>query len=236
MKGTNVSFRAIVTAVLMAGGISSAVTAPIVQNNSFEATTGLNPGQNYSVPGDLASVPDWTFVSDPDTVMYVGLVTAGTTPGYTGGLQALSPFPDGTQAAFIYGSSATFSQSVSGFEAGDYTVSFYASGRSAGSGPLTFQVSVGATVLTFNSTSSITPADDPWTLYTSDVFTTTAGTHLLAFTSTNGGDRASFIDLVNVNVVPEPATMALFGIAGLFLVLRRGARKSWSLFGRSQII
>ena len=70
-----------------------------------------------------------------------------------------------------------------------------------------------------------------------DVFTTplvsvTAGSHTLSFISTNniGGDNTAFIDNVSVNndvnPVPEPATLALWGLgaAGLAIgkvILRR---------------
>lgn len=227
MKNRYASFRAIAVVVLAAGGFSSVVAAPIVLNNSFEANTGLNPGSNYDVGLSIASVTDWTFATSGGAT-YDGLVTAGTTAGFTGGLNALSPFPDGTQAAFIYGPSATFSQSISGFDAGDYTVSFYANGRTAaGDGVLPFGVTLGGTALTFSASATITP-NASWVLYTSDAVTMAAGTHTLAFTSAGTGDRASFIDVVNVNAVPEPTAMALLGIGGLSLILRRRSREGRS--------
>jgi hypothetical protein len=142
-------------------------------------------------------------------------------------LQAFCPFPAGTQAAWIYGPSASFSQSVSGFEALSTTVSFYASGRPTGNGPATFGVTLGGTALTFGDTllNTITPDSNKWTLYTSDAFIATAGINTLAFTSILGSsDRASFIDVVNITQIPEPATMSLLGLSGLMLVLRK--RKS----------
>jgi hypothetical protein len=225
MKIKHLTFLAVAAGALIMGGTTPVIAAPVVLNNSFEATTGpatLNPQNNYTVGFDLTSVVNWTFADYPTQI--AGVVTAyGVSPTDRGGLQAWSPFPDGTNAAFVYGQS-TFSQDVTGFDAASYTVSFYGSARPSYQNGLV--VKLDGTTLTFNTpeVTWVLPTTDAWTLFTSDAFVTTAGTHTLSFTGSTGTDLSAFVDVVNVNAVPEPATMGLFGLGGLLLVLRR--RKS----------
>jgi hypothetical protein len=224
-KGYNymkIKYLTFLAFALVAGSTTPAIAAVVVVNNSFEANTGLNPQTNYDAANLPGGVPGWTFTLG--TGSYGGIDTSYGNPGNTGGLQAWSPFPDGTQAAWIYGRSASFSQSVSGFEALSTTVSFYASSRP---GHLSiFGVTLDGTALKFSLLDTITPDSNGWTLYTSDAFIATPGINTLAFTSTSGGgsDGASFIDVVNITQIPEPAIMSLLGLSGLMLVLRK--RKS----------
>ncbi len=92
--------------VMIIASTMQVIADVVVLNGSFEATT-LALGNNYTVGSDIAGVPDWTFSESASQVC--GLATVGTSPGNTGGLQAFSPFPDGSNnAAFVYGQ-GTFS-------------------------------------------------------------------------------------------------------------------------------
>lgn len=211
---------------------------PIVANNSFEsivsgAPTG-NGGWSYTPAfGSLGTVNDWTFspsTGSASTGTYAGIVSVGDTDGpNTGGMRTPTPFPGGTFAAFIE-VLGWLSQSVSGFDAGQpYTVSFYAAGRmETGLGPQVLKVDLDSTPLTFSSSSTVTPTLGSWTLYTSDPFTTTAGSHTLTFTGVTQADLTSAIDLVNINAVPEPSSLGLLllGMVGMncFRTRRRSGR------------
>lgn len=112
----------------------------------------------------------------------------------------------------------SFYQDIAGFVADPHTtVSFLTAGRTSVTQPDAFKVTLDGVALTFNSADTITPASQTFTLYTSDEFLPTAGTHRLAFTGLTGADATSFIDSVSVNQVPEPTTLCLviIGLLGL---------------------
>jgi hypothetical protein len=231
-----------VSKLAFALGISLAVATaanavPIVANNSFETFTGTigadvdsgpNAGFGYTpgFGGANISVTSWTFSPSGgggSSGKYAGIVRESTSSGAaTGGLQTPSPYPDGSYAAFVE-VLGWMSQSISSFDAGQsYTVSFYAAGRnysfnSINYGPQVLKVELDSTTLTFSANSTVTPSLGSWTLYTSDPFTTTAGAHTLKFTGVTGQDLTSAIDLVNINAVPEPSSLALLllGMVGL---------------------
>jgi hypothetical protein len=193
---------AVALGTVVIGGTTPAIADVVVLNSSFEATE-LPWANNYSVGSDIDTVPNWTFTAVPPN--YSGLVTAGTSPGNTGGLQAFSPFPDGHNAAFVSGR-GTFSQTISGFKAGEsYVVSFYSSSRPEPYGPQTVEVKMDDKTLTFGADSTIMPASDKWTLYTSKAFSATASAHTLSFTGLMISDVSSFITKVQITTAQKPS-------------------------------
>ena len=240
MKIKYPTFLAVAMVALVFGGTTPAIAAVVVANNSFEADTGvsLGVGENYYVGlsnSAITSVPGWTFHTYNGTVRYNGIATQGSSLlANSGGLQSWSPYPNGTNAAFVEGG-GSFSQTLSGFEIGQsYVVSFYAASRAPyGDYFQDLIVKMDSQELSFGAASSlrsdsgrvaIRPEANAWTLYSSDAFTAAASGYTLSFTGVYQSDRTAFIDVVNVAQIPEPATMSLLGLSGLMLVLRK--RKS----------
>jgi hypothetical protein len=148
---------------------------PAVSDSSFETPTVS--GYQYNPTGTA-----WTFTS-----------TAGIS-------QAGGPFnpsvgpPDGTQAAFIQ-NQGTMSQSISGWAAGNYTITFYGAQRSDGSHQ-TFNVLVDGNVVgTFTP-----PSQSAYTSYTTPAFTVTAGSHTIEIAGTVTG-QSGIIDEVSIQVI-----------------------------------
>ena len=201
----------------------------IVQNGDFEAVTTpvTTGGQHYTegFDGSLLKtdgVPHWTFAkSSAAAVAYDGILSTG---------EGWQTSFNGNQAAFLEGL-GTFSQAISGFSAGNLTVSFYASGPKLGI--LTsdsVQVLLDSTPLTFNlnSASSITPTTT-LTQYTTNSISLSAGSHTLTFSGlTNNGLAVAAIDDVTIagsaTATPEPSSIALVGL-GAFSLLAYAWRK-----------
>ena len=184
-------------------GARQLIADVIVLNRSFEANTSLNPQSSYTVGDDLPAVINWDFPAYPTQI--AGLVTDGPV-GNFGGLQALSPFPQGSKAAFLYGNS-TFSQSISGLEVGKkYVVSFWSSGRPAPYGPQEVQVRLDGAILTFGTGTNVTPSSSAWALYTSDAVVASSSTCTLSFTGVSSAEMSSFIDMVSVSEAPGRVT------------------------------
>jgi hypothetical protein len=115
---------------------------------------------------------------------------AGNKSGFTGGN---ANAPQGTQVAFLqyYG---TISQMVK-FTAGTYAISFDAAQRAGQASSQTFRVEVDGTVV-----GTFTPSGTRYNLYTTNAFTVTAGTHVVAFIGLdpNGGDNTALIDAASI--------------------------------------
>jgi len=108
--------------------------------------------------------------------------------------------PQGSQVAFIQ-SNGEFSQSLSGFQANtNYVVTFFAAQRTncCNPGGQQFAVYLDGTLLgTFNP-----PLNGVYVEYSTTVFTTTAGSHILKFVGLNPGGQAAFIDHVRLSGAP----------------------------------
>ena len=138
---------------------------------------------------------NWTF--SPGNGLSSGGFTGGAGLSANGtGFTNLNPSaPEGQQVAFVQGGSANyFLQSLSGFQAGgSYTVSFKAAQR--GSNAQDFDVYLDSTLL-----GTFRPANSTYATFSTNAFTTTAGTHTLKFAGRDsaGGDNTAFIDDVRV--------------------------------------
>ncbi len=147
---------------------------------------------------------------------------------------------NGDQAAFIqnaksYGpsySDGMMSQLFTVASAGRYTLSFLAEARD-GYGANSLNVLIDTNVLSFNDSSTVSPASETsFSLYTSGAFTLSSGSYTLLFATANpseSGDHTTFIDdvVINTATVPEPSSILLGGIAILISaggVLRRSFR------------
>jgi hypothetical protein len=194
---------------------SLGLASPIVGNASFE--TPVVSGDTYTTGfGSLNGATDmapWVFGASGGA-SYDGLAVNGGALGASG-------IPDGSQAGFLQGT-GTFSQSISGFSAGTYVVSFEAEERNGGLGPDPIQVQIDGTTETFGGSGTASPGAS-FTTFTTDPFTVAAGTHVLSFFGTvpfGALDRTSFVDQVSISaVVPEPASQALLGIGAASLLL-----------------
>ncbi len=136
----------------------------------------------------------WTFVG--------GSGISGNNSGFTSGNP---PAPQGVQVAFLQ-TTGSFSQSVAGWAAGTYKLSFSAAQRANHqASQQNFQVLVnGAVVGTF------TPTGTTYQTYTTSAFSVAAGVHTIKFLGLDsaGGDNTAFVNAV------VPVSLATIGDAG----------------------
>ena len=162
-SSSNVGSYAITQGTLAATGNYTIGTfnpaAPTVGNAGFEAPP-IGNGYVYNPTGTA-----WTFSGSPGS----GSGVAGNNSAFTSGNPAA---PQGTQVAFLQ-SHGTITQSVAGWSAGTYTISFAAAKRGNNGGNQDFQVLVdGSVVGTFK------PTTTTYQTYSTPTFTVAAaGAH-----------------------------------------------------------
>ena len=103
------------------------------------------------------------------------------------------PAPEGSQVAILQ-TTGSFYQSVDGWAAGSYQISFMAAQRS-GYPNQDFDVLVDGT-----SVYHCTPGSTAYGQYTTATFTVTAGADTIKFRGddSGGGDRTAFIDAISI--------------------------------------
>lgn len=156
-----------------------------IANPGFETPSVAN-GYTYNPTG-----AGWTFSGD-----------AGVAGNSSAFLLGNLPAPQGTQVAFLQ-QTGTISQSVTGWQAGTYELSFSAATRKFyNHGGQNFQVLIDNTVV-----GTFAPSSLSWLTFTTSAFTVTAGTHTITFKGldTNGGDNTAFIDNVQLQLAAIPA-------------------------------
>ena len=119
-----------------------------------------------------------------------GAGISGNDSGFTAGNP---PAPEGVQVAFLQ-TTGSFSQSVAGWAAGSYVLTFSAAQRgNYQASRQDFQVLVDGIVV-----GTFTPSGTSYQSYTTSAFTVTAGSHTITFQGldTAGGDNTAFIDAV----------------------------------------
>jgi hypothetical protein len=124
------------------------------------------------------------------------------------------PAPQGTQVAVLT-ANGTISQAIN-FAAGTYTVSFYAAQRVANLyGDQSFGVAVDA-----QSVGMFTPGGGAYSVYTTNPFTVTAGSHTLTFFSQPlpRGQSFAFLDQVSISTSPADLRGSGGGTTGPRLV------------------
>ncbi|WP_435019345.1 DUF642 domain-containing protein [Tundrisphaera sp. TA3] len=151
-------------------------TTPTPGDASFEAASAGVVGFAYNPAGSA-----WTFAGSAGLSASGSALSAGSAP------------PSGSQAAFLQ-NRGSFSQSVAGWAAGNYTITFAAAKRSY-AGNQDFRVLVdGVEVGRFR------PDSTSYKAYATASFAVAAGSHTITFEGLNssGGDNSALIDSVSV--------------------------------------
>ena len=161
------------------------VTPPSVGNAGFE---GVLVGNGYAYDPAGSS---WSFSGSSGV--------SGNDSGFTSGNPAA---PQGSQVAFLQ-KTGSFTQSVSGWAAGSYTISFDAARRGNYGGVEDFEVLVDGNVV-----GTFKPGTTSYQSYTTGSFTVSAGSHAVEFLGINtaGGDDTDFLDAVAFATATTPAT------------------------------
>jgi hypothetical protein len=173
------------------------INDPVPPSFPFDniADRGFEQGQvGYGQQQYRPTGSPWTFSS------YAGI--AGNGSSFTGGNGYA---PEGTQVAFLQETGA-FSQTVPGWAAGSYEITFKAAQRLGSQyfqpAQEDFKVLVDGNVV-----GTITPSGTSYQSYTTGPFTVTAGSHKIMFqgVDTAGGDNTALIDqVVLVEVAGQP--------------------------------
>ena len=162
----------------------STSSVPTVGDSGFET---VNVGNSFAIDPTGSA---WTFSG----VAGNGSGVSGNNSPFTSGNPNA---PQGTQVGYLQ-TKGTITQSVAGWAAGTYTVSFDAAQRgNNGTSVEDFEVLIdGVVVGTFKPTSS------SYQVYTTGPFTVTAGSHAIEFLGldTAGGDNTVFLDAVSIAV------------------------------------
>jgi hypothetical protein len=138
-----------------------------------------------------------SFVYDPTGTAWTYTGLAGVSAngsGFTSGNPAAS---EGAQVGFLQ-ETGSFSQSVAGWAAGSYTISFDAAQRgNFQASRQDFEVLVDGVVV-----GTFTPSGTSYQGDTTVVFTVAAGAHTITFQGLDsaGGDNTAFIDAVSVRL------------------------------------
>src|SRR5207245_775107 len=120
--------------------------------------------------------------------------------GNGSGFTAANPAaPEGAQVAFLQ-ITGSFSQTVTGWQAATYQISFSAAQR-AGYPAEDFRVLVDG-----QAWGTFTPSGTSYAGYSTASFTVTAGSHTVAFqgVDSGGGDRTAFVDNVSITAATPP--------------------------------
>jgi hypothetical protein len=157
---------------------------------------------------------------------------SGNNSGFTSGNP---PAPEGAQVGFLQGT-GLLSQSVSGWAAGSYTLSFSTAQRGNYQAlRQDFNVLVDGIVV-----GTFTPTGTTYHSYTTDAFTVTAGAHTITFQGldTAGGDNTAFVD----HIVVAQSSMSSAADAGFEQVVvgaglfrYRPTGSPWAFAGSSGI-
>jgi hypothetical protein len=189
---------------------SASLRAQTVVNPSFETVSQSINSDTYTITfGSLPvdAVTGWTF-GVSGGASYDGILIDNS------GLSAHN-IPDGDFAALIQGT-GSISQTISGFSSGAYQLSFMLESRGGGDGPNPLSVTIDGSPITFASASTVAPSSSTnFALFTSDPFDVTAGSHTLEIDGTipyGAQDKSTFVDVVNIALVPEPAVIVQVGV------------------------
>jgi lysophospholipase L1-like esterase len=192
-------------------GIATPAGSNLVSNGTFEATSFGNNTHNVSPTGT-----GWRFTA------------GGTTTG--SGIDRGNPYGtsvtnasayEGSQFAFLQGRGegngvTGIEQDVSGFQVGrSYLLSFESAAIEGAGGANPFFVSLGGDAVAFSGSTYVSPSAS-YGLYVSTPFVATSPTMTLRFFDAGNvpTDYASWIDDVQITVVPEPSTgVFLLGLA-----------------------
>ncbi len=188
-----------------AGGDNTALIDDVaVVPTSSPVTPAPSPSPGPSAPAiddagfESVSLPPWTgYTFDPAGSPWAYSGSAGVTSNGSLFTSANPDAPGGTQVAFLQAQGA-MTQSIAGWAAGTYQVSFAAAQRgSYGGSRQDFEVLVDGQVV-----SAFTPASTSYQAYTTASFTVAAGAHTVTLQGldTAGGDNTAFVD--NVAIVP----------------------------------
>jgi hypothetical protein len=164
----------------------------------------------------------WTFVGTSGI--------SGNNSGFTSGNP---PAPEGVQVAFLQ-QLGSFSQSVAGWAAGTYKLSFYAAQRgNYGVSREDFEVLVDGVVV-----GTFTPSGTTYQTYTTSAFSVAAGAHTIKFLGLDsaGGDNTAFVDAVSrvlVNPIGDAGFEQVQVGTGQFRYRPTGS--SWTFVGTSGI-
>jgi hypothetical protein len=176
-----------------------------------------------------------SFAIDPTGSAWTFSGVAGNGSGVSGNN---SPFtsgnpnaPQGTQVAFIE-RTGSITQSVAGWSAGNYTVSFDAAQRgNFGTSVEDFEVLIDGNIV-----GTFKPTTTSYQVFTTGPFTATAGSHTIEFLGldTAGGDNTVFLDAVsiatsNVPVVGDSGFEAVAVGAGNYAIDPTGS--AWTFSG-----
>jgi len=200
---------------LLIDSVSVTRAAPRIPDGGFE--NPVQPNNNTSTRYKLAN-------GGGGGALAGSAWTFGATSGITRNNSDFAPptAPEGNQAAILRGTNQ-FSTTVSGFESGvTYSISFEAAGRNGT--PNDFKVLLNGVALMFGLNTDLDPTTNAYQSFTSNGFTTSGGSFVLAFEGLVGGDTTAFIDDVRFNFVaeiPEPSSVLLLSLGGLASVFRR---------------
>ncbi|MCX6893043.1 MAG: autotransporter-associated beta strand repeat-containing protein [Verrucomicrobia bacterium] len=185
-------------------------------SNSYSGGTAVNGSSGTTVSLAVAngsletpSISNWYYqnTSGGNAYNFNAVSGFGWTFGTSAGIDhnsgtwyaAGAPAPNGSQAAFIQGTSsgAKISQTINFPVTGNYTVTFSCIGRAGSFGPNTIQVQVDGNIISTVSYSS--QSQSAWQNYIAPYNCTSTGNHTLAFVGARtGGDYSSSIDNVTV--------------------------------------
>ena len=173
--------------------VNLAPVAPPVADAGFESPA-LGNGFRYDPAGTA-----WTFTG--------GAGISGNGSGFT----AVNPnAPQGTQVGFLQ-VNGSFSQTIAGWTAGTYQISFQAAQRA--NNHQNFNVLVDGNVV-----GTFTPTGSSYASYSTSTFTVIGGTHTITFRGVDsvGGDNTAFVDAatitaspVGVDIVGQPTNTVL---------------------------